>query len=144
MRPYLVPALMLSLVATGCGPVSLFYREGASVDTVARARTACQTDALAKAPNAPELRQRAPVLVPGYGGYYGGYWVDGGFYTVDANAGLRGELVNQCMADKGYSRVNLDRCSGGPATIPGTMPSLNAGACAQQVSDGSWRVAVPG
>ena len=143
------PLLALAFLSA-CGPVGFYYREGATVESVSRAQTGCEASSLKQAPVATQVRQRPPTYWPGrvycdgVGCVRGpGYWVDGGFYTVDTNSELRGRITSQCMADQGFSRVELPRCTGGTSSIPSTLPGLDQNTCAQQLPDGRWRVAGP-
>ena len=93
-------------IIAGCGPVPSFYREGISVARLNSDQTICEVSALSDAPVANEIRQRPPIFFPGSlycnsaGSCYvrPGYWVDGGFYTVVVNRGLRSRLLSSCMA----------------------------------------------
>lgn len=137
-------ALLLSTAA--CGPVPVYYKQGAEVSRLQTDELVCQTQALKDAPVANEIRQRPPVFYPGrkvcHGGncyYYPGYWAEGGIYTVDVNTPLRQRLERSCMAAKGYQQIALKRCTQrNPAAVPGPrLAPLSEAACAQRNRDGS-------
>ncbi|MGR3759333.1 hypothetical protein ACUXV3_04280 [Roseobacteraceae bacterium NS-SX3] len=147
LKPALAAALLLA--AAGCGPLPAYYRAGAEVSRLETDTLACQTGALREAPVANEIRQRPPIYYPGYrhchGGncyYRPGYWVDGGFYTVDVNQGLRQRLERACMAAKGYQQISLKRCprSAAPRQIPARLPPLTENACVIEDRDGRTRI----
>lgn len=146
-----VLALCGIAVLASCGNVGMFYREGADQSAVTRKQISCETAALKQAPIAQELRQRAPTYIPGdrycrAGGCYGrpGYWVDGGFYTVDANQSLRNSIITQCMADAGYGLIELPKCQGDKgASITRRQPALSDNSCAVQTADGQYHIVNP-
>lgn len=41
----------------------------------------------------------------------GGQTIGGQTYTVDVNAGLRSQVIRQCMAKRGWQLVTLPNCS---------------------------------
>lgn len=155
MKPYVtIIAASLALAACG-GPLSLYYRPGVAVSRMQSDETNCQVQALKSAPVAEQIRQRSPIFYPGRqicgsgGCYYSpGYWIDGGIYSVDVNAGLRARVEAQCMAAKGYQPVNVPLCSGAvkSAVAPRqtrTLPELTQATCAIRHDDGSWQIINP-
>lgn len=152
-NPFLLTAF-LALVA--CAPVSVFYSQGAAPAKVKDDRLNCAVEALAKAPVATQIRQRAPRYIPGArycpaaGNCYarGGFFVSGEVYSVDVNAGLRQELVTQCMQRLGYSPVRLPRCTTaagqtGAQSLPDRQPPLTKGSCLRKDDSGDWRITAP-
>lgn len=142
----ILAGLALLLGAAACGPVPVYYRQGAEVSRLQTDELACQTQALKDAPVANEIRQRPPVFYPGrkvcHGGncyYHPGYWVEGGIYTVDVNKPLRRRLEQTCMAGKGYQQIALKRCTQrNAAAAPGPrLAPLTEAACARRNRDGS-------
>lgn len=150
------PSLALLVLLTACGPLSIFYKPGASVARMQSDQTNCEVDALKKAPVANQVRQRPPIYIPGNrfcneNGCYTapGYWVDGGIYTVDVNADLRGRVLAQCMAQKGYRPVEIPACpssvaSSVPPAQTTKLPTLTQNSCAIRNRDGSWQIVTRG
>ena len=154
MKPFM-PLSGFFLALAACAPLSIYYRPGVSVSRMQTDQTNCQVSALAKAPVANQMRQRPPVYFPGQqyctasGCYSGpGYWVNGGYYTVDVNSDLRNRVEAQCMGAKGYQPVSLPLCSPGikssvaPAQTQ-TLPPLSEQSCSIRYDDGSWQIVTP-
>ncbi|MEW2913510.1 hypothetical protein [Leisingera sp. JC11] len=138
-------AALLALAAA-CGPLPVYYKQGAEVSRLQSDELTCATQALKDAPVANEIRQHPPVYYPGrqvcHGGncyYRPGYWVDGGIYTVDVNKPLRRRLEKSCMASKGYQQIALKRCTQRSAAAPAgpRLAPLTEASCAQRNRDGS-------
>ncbi len=113
----------------------------------------CKVAALADAPVSTQLRRGPPRYVPGYrhcdgkGRCYrsGGYFYPGDVYSVDVNAGLRRDLLNRCMAARGFSPVELPRCRTGTAPALSTdltdaMPPLSPNSCLFEGEGGQNRI----
>ena len=145
-----------ALALTGCAaPLSIYYRPGAAVTRMQTDETHCAVKALKDAPVANQVRQYPPVWFPGTqycnsnGCYYSpGYWVDGGFYTVDVNRPLRERVQTLCMAEKGYQPVTLPRCStavakAAPPAQTTTLPRLTQESCAISYKGGGWQIVTP-
>ena len=145
-----------AVLLAACGPMSLYYRPGATVARLNTDQTACEVAALRDAPVATQIRQNPPVYVPGptrcdASGkcvQYPGHWVSGGFYTVDVNAGLRGRVEGLCMAQKGYEPVQIPRCSqavidAAPRRMTERLPALTASSCVIPYRDGTWQIVNP-
>lgn len=143
------------LALAACGPLTLYYRPGVSVTRMQTDTTRCEVSALKDAPVANKIRQRPPIYFPGAqyctgaGCYYRpGYWVDGGYYTVDVNRDLRNRVMDLCMAQKGYQPASVPRCS--PAVVSAapqaqtrTLPTLAENSCSILYDDGSWQIVTP-
>ena len=130
------------LLASGCAPLTTYYRPGVSVARLNADLTGCEVAALRDAPVATEIRRSPPTFVPGEricnsdGSCYQrpGYWIEGPIYTVDVNEGLRNRVETYCMAGKGYERVTIPRCSeavvrAAPPGVTTTLPRLTQSAC---------------
>ena len=144
------------LTATGCAPLTLYYKPGAEVSRMQTDSLLCETQALKDAPVASEIRQNPPVFFPGrqicngtdcYTGP--GYWAEGSIYTVDVNRGLRTRIEQNCMANKGYQLTQLKICTPSieQAAQPGQttrLPSLSENSCAIRNKDGSFQIVEPG
>jgi hypothetical protein len=140
-----------------CGPLPVYYNADSDQTRTNSDRLSCAVAALKGAPVANEIRQRPPVYYPGrqYCNNNGcwtspGYWVDGGTYTVDVNLGLRNQLEQHCMTQKGYSRLELPRCTKEQIATLQSLPKghrrgagLPEGACAVRQSDGSTIILPP-
>lgn len=157
-RPRLNPVLLLPMLAllSACGPLSIFYKPGASVARMQSDQTGCEVDATQKAPVANQIRQNPPIYVPGrqvchQNGCYTepGYWLPGSTYTVDVNADLRRRVLAQCMANKGYRPVEIPNCpssvaSSVPPAQTTKLPTLTERSCAIRNKDGSWQIVTRG
>ncbi|MDC0656759.1 hypothetical protein N6L27_01960 [Leisingera sp. SS27] len=131
---------------TACGPLPVYYKQGAEVSRLQSDELACATQALKDAPVANQIRQHPPVFHPGrqvcHNGnchYYPGYWSEGSIYTVDVNRPLRQRLEKSCMASKGYQQIALKRCTRSSAGTPigPRLAPLSEASCAQRNRDGS-------
>lgn len=153
MRPCLLALALLFLSA--CLPVSTYYAEGVSAAQLLRDQTACDVQALRDAPVANQTRQAPARFVPhrvcdaaGHCFNRGGYWVPGEIYTVDVNAELRGRITGLCMADRGYTPVELPACPRGvaeaaPRGPSEVLPRLNPDSCAIR-TEGGLRIVTQG
>lgn len=155
-RSFVVTTLLCFAALSGCAPLSLYYKPGAEVSRMQADSLACETAALRDAPVANQIRQRPPVYYPGRqycnGGhcyYHPGYYMDGGYYTVDVNRDLRRRVEQSCMAQKGYQPVEIKRCTSSVALAAGggattRLPPLSAQSCAIQHDDGTFLIVEPG
>ena len=152
MTKYLSAFVGLFLLAA-CSPVSLYYKEGEVVSRQKSDMLSCEVEALDKAPVANQIRQSPPYYVPARrscrsdGRCYtrGGFFAPGEVYSVDVNARLRRDLLTQCMAQKGYARVTLPRCSGSVTLQPAAssrarVPAVTPQSCAAKDSTGTWQI----
>ncbi len=151
MRVFLT--LGVVAVLAGCLPLSIYHREGVSVAKMQSDKTTCEVAALRDVPEARQWRRGPSQYIPGpricdaagncrYGP---GYYVPGALYTVDANAGLRARVMDQCMAQKGYTEVSLPPCSAAVARAapPGAtrvLPKLTSTSCVIRNQGGSWQI----
>ncbi|NOD77984.1 hypothetical protein [Ruegeria sp. HKCCD4332] len=154
----LFPMLPTLMVLSSCGgPLSLYYREGATVSRLQQETTQCQLKAVQEVPVANQIRQSPPTYWPGRtycdgrGRCYQspGWWQPGRVYTVDVNQGLRNTVEAQCMAQKGFRPVSLPACkqnvkSSVPATRTTTLPPLTTQSCFVKFDDGSFQIISPG
>ncbi|MEO1563305.1 MAG: hypothetical protein AAFR98_07700 [Pseudomonadota bacterium] len=95
-------------VLAGCGTHVFFYKDGESKAVLAEDLLACEAEALERAPvdiveddiefGIVSFRHRNVIFAPAQ------------IQTRDANLGLRARLERSCMASKGYTRLELDRC----------------------------------
>jgi hypothetical protein len=149
MRPVLA-ALTLLLTLGACAPLSLYYKPGVPVMRLQDDQLACEVAALKQAPVAIQRLRTPPRYIPpqrycdarGRCWTEGGYWEDGLLYTTDVNADLRERLEVQCMAKRGYRKVDIPQCSPG-VQVSGTtsvLPELTAQSCAVVNPDGSFAI----
>ncbi len=157
-RPSLTSVISIALLGlAACGPLPVYYDEGKDQTRTNSDTLTCKVAALKQAPVANQIRHRPPVYYPGRqhcnNGHCWttpGYWVDGGTYTVDVNLGLRSQLEQRCMAQKGYRRLELPRCSkeqiAALQSLPGSTQrgaGLSENACAVQQSNGNTVILPP-
>lgn len=148
MRQYLFVSASLALL-TGCAPVEVYHKAGASLSRLQADETACQVDALKQVPVARMTRITPIRTLPrevcnGAGKCRVVYMEFGGeVETYDANLDLRKKVEAQCMANNGYSQIELPMCETAPATLPGKVPALTSNSCAVRTKTG-YRVATPG
>lgn len=140
LRLLVLPALAAVLLAA-CGPIDVYYRQGAPVQRLESDTLSCKVDALKKAPVANQLRQQPATYYPGEricrdGSCWTrpGHWVEGRIYTVDINQNLRQRLEQSCMAAKGYQQLPIRRCtmkeaSARLAYAPDRLAPLSQDAC---------------
>ncbi|MFT6025474.1 MAG: hypothetical protein ACI9PY_003612 [Ascidiaceihabitans sp.] len=144
--------LILPLVATGCLPLTTYYRAGVSPVQQQSDITTCEVNALRDAPVRLQTKVSPPVWVPprqtctapNVCTTYAGYYQPGNVYQVDVNKGLRDRVQNQCMASKGYAPAQIKPCKKGTATVPtsgaSTLPPLTDRSCFLRNSDGTLRI----
>ncbi|MFW8634616.1 hypothetical protein [Cribrihabitans pelagius] len=144
-----ISAAALALLGlAACGPLPVYYRQGAEVSRLQADELACEAEALQQAPVASQIRQRPPIYRPGgrfchHGDcrYHSSIWVEGSYYTVDVNRPLRLRLERACMAGKGYQQLSLKRCPQGQARAAGpALPPLGPGNCALRTRGGTTLV----
>ena len=145
-----------SLFLFGCVTDTVWYREGAKPNKVNNDATNCAVDAAQRVPQNNQIGQTpvygSPMQTYCSGTYYvtcttyGGNVSGGNLYSYDANAGLRDDVMEQCMGRKGYSRVELPVCSTEVASkitsYPATLPKLTETSCLID-HNGSYAVVTP-
>ncbi len=146
---------LLSVTVAACGPIPVYYREGASVARLEEDGLSCKVAALKDAPVENQIRQHPPQYFPGErictdGRCWTrpGYWIDGQIYTVDVNLGLRRQLEQSCMEKKGYRQVSLKRCSMDEASSrlasqSNRLPPLSEQTCVWKSPDNTLRILAP-
>ena len=145
--------LLSAAALSACVPLSTYYREGVTLSALERDRTACEVAALRDAPVATVVREGPPRYIPGVRRCDAagkcitrpGRYVPGPIYSVDVNADLRGRVLQQCMADRGYVPVTIPACSAAiaraaPPVATNRLPKLRPETCAIRNSDGSFRL----
>lgn len=142
------------ILLAACTPLRIYHKPGVSVTRMQNDQLDCEVAALKEAPVASQLRRSPPEYFPGRrycnsdGKCYrrGGYWIPGEVYSVDVNSTLRKKLENRCMAQLGYTPVELPQCRSDKSSPPAdtsrteTLPALTDDSCAIRNDDGSWRI----
>jgi hypothetical protein len=152
-----LPALTIAaLVLTACGPLGLYHKPGAPVSEMNRAMTNCEVSALNRVPVDQRISRDPIRIVPrrvcdSAGNNCTTFYdrVGGEVRTWDANADLRGRVLNQCMADQGYNFINLPACSqavrkAAPPRATTVLPLLAPNSCAIRNNDGTFQIVTPG
>lgn len=146
--------LMVVFLLAGCQPVSMYYQPGVTVAKAENDRLDCDVEALREAPVANEVQQTPAVWIPGRqicdasGSCYfrEGYYEPGEIYSFDTNGTLRRQVLDRCMARKGYQSVAIPACpqsvvnAAPPRTANARMPTLTQNSCSISYSDGSYQI----
>lgn len=165
----LAKAVLVCVALAGCVEAPpVWYREGATGAAVSRARLDCDVLAVNRVPTNTQI-STIPAVVsptytscrPGYGGNVsctttGGQVYGGGVTSYDANAGLRHQVVAQCMESKGWQKITLPYCTDAVSfsywrrvkADPGYFsrqqtPKITASTCVAPLQDGSLQIVNP-
>ncbi|MDU8929715.1 hypothetical protein RXV86_20205 [Alisedimentitalea sp. MJ-SS2] len=151
------PALFACVMLSACTPLGLFYKAGTPVARADRDLLNCRVTAENKVPARMVTRViPGPVLPPqrictaaGVCRMVPGRHLPPEIVTEDANAGLRREVVAQCMGDRGYEYVRIPHCPAGIANAvtpqqTKVMPRLAANSCVIRGQGGVWQIVTPG
>lgn len=138
----IISVLAFGLVS-GCFPVEIYHKTGVSLTRLHADETACQVKALKNVP-VNKLTRVTPVrfiprqICDGNGNCHATFVMVGGeVETYDANKDLRARYAQQCMTDKGYSKIELPRCTGeAPEPLPRHAPALSDESCAVRTKTG--------
>jgi hypothetical protein len=154
MKTLRLGVIVFPLLA-GCVPQTQdgFWREGVSYQKMKSDRTDCSVAALKSVPREEAVQSVPSYVMPtqvspittqcyGYGTYgsctttggvvSGGQVIGGGVFTYDQNETLRNQVVEQCLAKKGYQRVVIPTCTAEQAkqaTTSNKLPKLNDVLC---------------
>ena len=147
--PRLLP-LVMAVTLAGCAPVEVYHKTGVPISKLRSDDLDCKVSALAKVPVTTLTRTIAGEYVPGRkvckpSGCYrtAGYMTPPRIEQYDSSASLRAEVAAQCMQQRGYRAVELERCTAsGPITVPSRQPALSAQSCAVKVQD-RWEIVTP-
>ena len=156
--------LLALLVLAACAPATETYRwkSGAALSLVDRDLFACTTAGAREVPFFNDTATTEIYTTPiqttcqplGNGQTRctttGGQVMGGQVYSYDANADLRRDYVNRCMAGKGYSAASVPSCA--PKVIPADISALTRkgsrppveGACAVSLKGGTHVLVYPG
>ncbi len=152
-------AASISILLASCQSTTNFwYRQNVAPSAPKTEEIDCRVSAAQRVPVSTHVAQnpayRVPVTTTCYnsGGTYscyqsGGQVYGGDVYSYDANASLRKEVMNQCMAQKGYRLITLRSCEDADLKrgLPSyqLLPPLNANSCAHQVPSGGYVFITP-
>lgn len=152
VKPLFVLTAALVLIQA-CTPFSIYHQPGVEVSRMQSDLLNCQVASSQSVPVSTQIRREPPRYIPGRhycrpdGRCYrdAGYYIPGEVYTVDANAGLRGRVTTQCMADRGYRPVELPACSGAvkaraPQGVTTVLPPLDEKSCVIRNDDRTWQI----
>ena len=148
-------ALLALTALAACAPPPLWHQPGVATSRLKADLTACRVSALQQVPEARRTRYIPadyilhPVCLPGGPCHWKRVVTRPAQYqTHDANEALRADVVQVCMAEKGYARARLPACTapeGAKITVTGTdgMPPLTEASCALRLASGEWRIVTP-
>lgn len=150
-------SLAISFLAlAGCMPLSLYYKEGVSVQAARDTETSCKIKAARDVPVRTVTRTIPGRFVPsrqicdanGVCQRRGGFYLPPEFITTDANEGLRKEASDLCMRQQGYEFIRLPACKQTVAqTVPSAttsrLPKLTPQACVVRNQGGTWQIVTP-
>lgn len=119
-----LPAVLGFLALSGCvaEPYTVAWRTGATAAQASDAQTDCMVEGANRVPQSiasyttPVYRTPSNIQCTSYGYTtscydYGGQVYGGDTRIYDANEELRGQVVRQCLARKGYSVVTFPACT---------------------------------
>jgi hypothetical protein len=145
-------ALAFLLLLSGCVTDTVWYKEGANPAAVNSAATDCAVEAANRVPQNTQVGVTPTYSTPvqtycnntGYGTVsctsYGGDVYGGNVYSYDANQGLRNQVMEQCMARRGYALLSLPVCSPDQAAkaklSASRLPAISETSCLVQTGSG--------
>lgn len=153
--PFKITLSLAAALVAACTPLKVYYKEGAQVSRMDSDLTNCNVSALAEVPKDIRTRYIPPSYTPlpfcyGQGGCF---WQDqitspGRYVEYDANEDLRTQVSGQCMAQHGYTLVELPACDSAithsvPLRATQIMPPLGPKSCAIRLKSGRWQVVTP-
>lgn len=105
-------------------PLTFDYKAGVGGAQIQNDKTDCQVSAVQKVPQHMVIKTSPSYTVPTqtycnrignqvFCNQSGGQTYGGDVSSTDANANLRAQVWSQCMAKKGYRRVNIPACPKG-------------------------------
>lgn len=120
-RIWLPTGIFLALVACQTGPMTVLYKEGSTRPQRQEAYDQCYIQSLREVPQNMVTEVSGGEIVPGfiscredddrtYCAEVGGYSTPISSTTYDTNERLRNRVVNRCLEDKGYARIERPRC----------------------------------
>ena len=154
-RPTWIIAALTALAA--CAPLTVYYKQGASVAAMEQTLNECKVKALREVPPRILTRYTPPVTAP-----YTHCNANGNCYTYfrtitpgryeryDANEGLRDRTERLCMAGASYAKTSIKECdpsqveAARPLTATRTFPPLTENSCVIRLKSGRWKIVTPG
>lgn len=156
MRPgFALPALVALTALAACTPPPLWHKPGIAPAQVHADLTACRVAALSQVPQRIRSYYKPadyiirPVCTATGHCYMQRILLRPAQYErYDANAGLRDDLAQACMADKGYAQLRLPACQSPQeqkitVNTAAPMPPLSDQSCAVRLPSGDWRIVTP-
>lgn len=154
-RPACLLAVLTLLAA--CAPLTVYYKQGASVAAMERTLNDCQIEALRKVPPRILTRYIPPTTAPythcdanGHCYTFQRVISPGRYERYDANESLRAKTAGICMAGAGYEKVSVKECDSSqidaarPLSATRTFPPLTEASCAIRLKSGRWKIVTPG
>ncbi|MRU13836.1 hypothetical protein FDP25_00140 [Roseovarius sp. A21] len=153
------PALLMTAltVLAACAPLTVYYKQGASVAAMEQTLNQCEVEALRKVPPRILTRYIPPTTAPythcdANGNCYTYYRTitPGRFERYDADEGLREKTARLCMAGAGFEKVSIKECdpdqieAARPLSATQTFPPLTENSCAIRLKSGRWKIVTPG
>lgn len=149
--------LVTALTAlAACAPLTVYYKQGASVVAMEQTLNQCEVEALRKVPPRILTRYIPPVTAPythcdANGNCYTSRRTitPGRFERYDADEGLRERTARLCMAGAGYEKVSIKECdpdqitAARPLSATQTFPPLTEASCAIRLTSGRWKIVTP-
>jgi hypothetical protein len=134
LKTKVLSALILSVVVSGCVPTQAYFNGSVSQNRSNDLLTSCQADAAKTVPTSIENQVT--------GGFFVGYvWIPT-TSDVDTNDPLRQKVVAQCMAKRGFTRVELPACENNVAVPDMTKPaSVTENSCFKAINGGYYAIA---
>lgn len=159
LKPCGLPALLGAMCAllAACAPLTVYYKQGASVSAMERTLNECKITALRKVPPRILTRYIPPTTAPytrcdanGTCHTFQRVITPGRYERYDANESLRYKTEQLCMAGAGFEKVSVKECepaqveAAGPLSATRTFPPLTQASCAIRLKSGRWKIVTPG
>ena len=149
---FLSAAGCIALLVACSNDVNTFYRSGVQVAKLESDMLDCEVDALAAAPVAFQIRQSSSsVFVSSYycGAFCAGGTWNSSVYSVDVNKDLRNRVMQQCMAERGYSPATVSKCPDSVTRqvqpgVTNVLPDLTPESCVIDNKDGTFQLVTRG
>ncbi len=154
MRRCVLAVLCAGLVA-GCVPLSLFYKEGTSVQRLNTDLSECKLQGLKALPVDQDTRfipgTQTPKTLCDANGHCHTVWVQitpDKIETYDANENAREDYVEACMGKSGYQPVRLPACNDAVVKVTRlsatkVLPPLSSNSCAIRLKTGQYQIVTP-
>ena len=159
MKPCGLPALLgaMFVLLAACAPLTVYYKQGASVSAMERTLNECKITALRKVPPRILTRYIPPTTAPythcdanGHCYTFQRIITPGRYERYDANESLRFKTERLCMAGAGFEKVSIRECDAAqvaaarPLSATRTFPPLTEASCAIRLKSGRWKIVTPG